>query len=59
MVAETPDMIPRRPVQLPGPLYSRIARIANRMRADTGRAVSLPEVIERALDRAAMEEDTP
>src|SRR5215472_584791 len=47
----------RVPIQIPRVLHKRIARIALRMRAETGRTVTFAEVVERALDRAAMEED--
>jgi len=56
MSAETPTG--RRPVQIPDPLHARIAAIALAMRRETGRTITFAEVIERALDRAAMEEDT-
>ena len=48
----------RVPILVPRQLHGRIARIMLAMRAETGRkSVTFAEVIERALDRAAMEED--
>lgn len=44
-------------VMVPPQLHRRLAKIQQAMRAETGRNVTLAEVIERAVDRAAMEED--
>ena len=56
MVTETPDT-GRVPIAVPRPLHARLARIMRVMRDETGRTITFAEVIERALDRAAMEED--
>jgi len=57
MVAETPPDTGRVPVAIPRRLHRRLTVIMRAMRDETGRAVTFAEVIERALDRAAMEED--
>ena len=48
----------RRPVMIPFQLHERLLRIRDNWYSRTGRAPTFAEVIERALDRAAMEEDT-
>jgi len=53
-----PDPAVRRPVQLPAPLHLRLMRIRDNWYSRTGRSPTFGEIIERALDRAAMEEDT-
>jgi len=57
MVAETPPDTGRVPILVPRQLHTRITRILRRMRDETGRPITYAEVVERALDRAAMEED--
>ena len=52
-----PDPGVRRPVQLPAALHERLLRIRDNWYSRTGRAPTFAEVIERALDRAGMEED--
>jgi hypothetical protein len=47
----------RRPVMIPFQLHERLLRIRDNWYSRTGRAPTFAEVIERALDRAQMEED--
>jgi len=59
MPADAPQDSGRKPIAVPDELHARITRIMHAMTARTGRkSITYAEVIERALDRAAMEEDT-
>ena len=53
-----PDPGVRRPVQIPAALHLRLMRIRDNWYSRTGRSPTFGEIIERALDRAAIEEDT-
>jgi hypothetical protein len=52
-----PDPGIRKPIQVHLPLHQRLMRIRDNWYNRTGRSPSFEDIIERALDRAGMEED--
>jgi len=57
-VSETlPDPGVRKPIQIHAPLHARLLKIRDNWYSRTGRSPSFEDIIERALDRAQMEED--